>query len=373
MRDILSYNIRDSYAIALINRMIAAGETPTTIRQNAIINCITSLRANNLFETQFDVLVVTRGSGANSTKMNWIGNNYNATGVNNPTYTQDVGYHNDGGSSYMNSKYAPSSNGVLFTKDDACFGYKASGAVSQGSYQLIGGGNGAGVNATTGGAIWNINTTYSVHGGMDMTSVAGYNCAVRNSSTIEYLLRNSDKYDFNITSDGLSSAEMYIMAWDLTANPYYYAVATEIYEAYWFGKSMTQTQFLTFQTIMNTYFDTMLGPELIDQIAWTTIDYWVSPPVEWSFDGVKISHTSAGAQVFRRINGWPETGTYRCKFTLTGTGHFIPPYNGSGPGDVNAPQTDYITYITVIAGEWFYIGSWSFVGDITALSVKKVL
>ena len=60
---------------------LAAGERPSTTRQTAINNCIVSLKANGLFDTQFDVLVVTRGSGVNSTKLNWIKDSSNALGV----------------------------------------------------------------------------------------------------------------------------------------------------------------------------------------------------------------------------------------------------------------------------------------------------
>ena len=59
-----SSDITDSHAISLISRMTASGETPTVARQLAINNCIVALKANNLFQNQFDVLVTTRSQNA---------------------------------------------------------------------------------------------------------------------------------------------------------------------------------------------------------------------------------------------------------------------------------------------------------------------
>jgi len=246
----------DPYANSLINRMILTGETPTVQRQNAINTCITNLRANGLFETQFDNLVVTRGYGINSTKMNWISNNFNAVGVSNLTYTAGVGYNSDGTSSYLNTKYIPSVHGNLFKLNDACFIIKESGTIPvnntiHGAVSIdIGIQHGTQLHA--GSPSWSRMNSTSTTGGQYTN---GYTAVTRSSSSVYTLLNNSTLSNFNCDSSGLPTIEMYILS--VNYSNVYTCSSTEKNELYAMGKSISQSQFLIFQNIMNTYFNSI--------------------------------------------------------------------------------------------------------------------
>jgi hypothetical protein len=65
---------------------------------------------------------------------------------------------------------------------------------------------------------------------------------------------NAISEDKALNSVAVANREAYILRAN-NNNPYDCA-ATEIVEVYGFGKSLTQLQFLTFQSIMNNYFAT---------------------------------------------------------------------------------------------------------------------
>jgi hypothetical protein len=247
----------DSYAVALINRMIAAGETPSAGQKTAINTCIVQLRAASFFETQFDALVITRGHGAQSTKMNWISNNYNASGVNNPVFTDNAGY-NTTGTQYINTNFNPTSVGGLYTQNNASWGYKSSGNLGSGTklhgtypdvYAYRGVFGAAAFNAA-------VDTP--------LTSAAtGYNCLSRALSNKWFVYINSSSVEVSVAggasagasnSTGRPNQNFYQLALNNAGTAASFSTSTEILEAYWFGESMTQAQFLSFQTILNTYF-----------------------------------------------------------------------------------------------------------------------
>jgi hypothetical protein len=245
------YNwIWDTDASILINRMIAVGETPTFLRQVAINDCITSLKANSLFDTQFDVLVVTKGHGPTSTKMNWIKNSFNATGS--ATYTQDVGYNSNGSSTYLNSNYIPSVDGSLWSIYDCNFLIKIANAATGTGHRI--------------GATQSSNVTFFISGqdaaginslGYDAGRYStGYNCLSRASSSQLSLHINSGTQLYTSSVDHNLSITLFIFAMNTAGTPSFYTAITEIIELYAMGKSITQAQFNIFQTIMNTYFAT---------------------------------------------------------------------------------------------------------------------
>jgi hypothetical protein len=247
----------DPYASALIARMTAAGETPTAARQTAINNCIVSLKANSLFNTQFDVFVTTRGHGPLSTKMNWIKNANTATSTAKVTYTQNVGYNHVTAShsvaEYLNTNYTPSTSGNLLVSNNACFGIKASGTIGS-SEGYHGGCDSAGVNGTelgyTAGCI-NGNSTIHTHG-----IAVGYNCVTRFQANQLTFHQNTNTWNVVGGEQGLCTVPLFIFQYDVNGGCYLGVDKTEVNELYWMGKGMTQAQFLTFQTIMNAYFAT---------------------------------------------------------------------------------------------------------------------
>ena len=245
----------DPAAAALIARMVAAGETPTAARQAAINTCIVSLKANGLFDTQFDDLVVTRAHGPYSGLMNWIGNTTNGSAINSPTFTANVGYNSNGTSSYLKSNYNAHTQGVLFTVNDAGFGFKISGTITSGlmgvNRSVAGGQDSTFISTgslTNGSAI----NSYELSG--SHIAVVGYNMNSRYDSAHYNVMRNSNIYNITANSNGITNNQMYLLNLNNPDGTNYYCNALLILEVYWMGKSMTQNQFNTFQTIMNAYF-----------------------------------------------------------------------------------------------------------------------
>jgi hypothetical protein len=248
----------DASALALIARMTAAGETPTSARQIAINNCIISLKANGLFDTQFDVFVVTRGSGAASTKMNWIKNSSNATG--DATYTENIGYNSNGTSTKLDTNFK-GSNGVLFTQNDACFGFKSSGVLGSGCHgSLYGPGC---VQRYV--HVLRMNAADVVVPQVYLCTPSYDNSNRISSSLVEVF--NNDLYSAQVSSptDGFLPDNITMFYVDA----YAYASPGYILEMYWMGKALTQAKFLVLQNIMNDYFLTFtptLQPETTAQI-----------------------------------------------------------------------------------------------------------
>jgi len=250
---IVDLNDVDYDAASLISRMIATGETPTAARQVAINNCILSLKHYNLWSNQFDVLVVTRGHGPNSTKLNWIKNSNNATGVlsgGTLTFTTDVGYNGDQTKSYIDTNFIPSVHGVLFSLNSACFGFKNSGTRSLTT------GHGVNANGYTymfASAGYNkVNSTQD-YGGTEIYTI-GYNCVSRFNSTQINVMINGASTTRSQNAQNRSSYPIWMLAIN-TAGAYSYGtVATEKLEAYWMGQDLSPSRYLIFQSIMNAYF-----------------------------------------------------------------------------------------------------------------------
>ena len=207
-----------------------------------------------MFDTQFDALVVTRGTGAASTKMNWINANFTAyNSVPPPVYQQDIGYYTSeaiGGRLY--TSYTPSINTVLFTLNDACWGFKVGGSFTTNG--VIGGW------FSSGGTMswWSGVGSYVRLNSHNDTAcpgnpyIIGYNMLSRTAVNSLDEIRNATKTNYNYLAGGLlPTGQISMLTWNIEG---YFPAVDEKLELYYFGKSMTQTQFNTFQTIFDTYF-----------------------------------------------------------------------------------------------------------------------
>jgi hypothetical protein len=251
----LSYFTWDSDAQTLVNRMITAGENPTYTRQMAINDCITSLKSNNLYNTQFDVLIVTKGTGLTSTKMNWIKNVNNALAVGTPTFTTDIGYWGTNAANYLRTQYIPSTDASLFKQNDACFGFIHIGSDTDYNYGIHGGYPTSGTYGAIdigSGTIQRLNSSPATGSSLKV----GYNCLTRSDSTKYTQLTNSSTVDYTAASKPISNEELYMLCANWQGTPSYPLQTNQGITAYWLGKSITQAQFITFQGIMNTYFAT---------------------------------------------------------------------------------------------------------------------
>lgn len=236
-----SYNAASA---ALFARMVSAGETPTDLRKAAINTAIVALKAAGLFETQFDIFVVTKGYGLASTKLNWIGNSFNAVASGSPIFTENIGYNSGEGSGYLINNYNISSNSVLYKRDDACFGFMIDmdGEI---------GATGAWITPNTGLFMSNAgtsinNATYS----SDSFGVvkSGYNCLSRNNGANYNIYKTSTQKAITAASAALVNTSLQIgylaSAGSLNGN----------IGLYYIGKNISYANHLVLQTIMNAYF-----------------------------------------------------------------------------------------------------------------------
>jgi hypothetical protein len=243
----------DSRASTLFVNMAAQGETASDGLKSAMNTAILALKVNNVFDTQFDRLIVYRNIGRWSAKMNWIKDAQNATEVANGgtlTFTTKVGFNSDGVKSSIRQNYIPSSDGVLFKRDDACYLLKISGTI---------------VNATAHGCGSSTTYVHFYQAGTPSNTlnswnaeitprVVGYNCTSRANNTTISALRNASKTDTTVASVGLPDREMYSCGINDNNVIGYFTKTTEILEIEAQGKQLSQANFNTFQTIMDAFF-----------------------------------------------------------------------------------------------------------------------
>jgi hypothetical protein len=253
----------DAASLALFARMATAdGIEQTTARKINIDTTIVALKAASLWDTVFDRLIVYRATGNGSRMLNWISTSFNAAAVANGgalSQHDDIGVHSDGTNSYIRSNYIPSSDGVLFKKDDACFGLKVSGTMITVAVAAGHGANGGSSNVT---ALVNLGVAaaYQRLNAIDYGSTIevytpGYNNLSRSISTEVKMHRTNPAGEntFIANSVGLPTVEMYTCAQNSTGTPIIFTPATEIVEIEWEGKALTYANFQIFVTIMDAY------------------------------------------------------------------------------------------------------------------------
>jgi len=258
----VSLFIYDVRATKIFQNVAVQGESLTTARKLNIHNTIVALKAANLFDTQFDAIVISRNTGVKTTKMNLINDSFNlAPNANGGTLTQtdDVGYHSDGTNSFLNTQLLTSRLKLGRVKgtpaSNISWGFKISGTInttSTAGHGMNGTGNIAGIFAAYlgGGNKVGLSSDGISYAG---TRVAGYNCLARNSENSFNLYQNASSVTINDTSEPDMAFEIFLLAVNNYGNKYAFTGAGEILEISWIGKYLTQAQFLTFKGILDTY------------------------------------------------------------------------------------------------------------------------
>ena len=109
----------DPDANALIRRMSVS---PQGNRQWLINRLFRDLKRDGVY-SKLDAFWVLAAHDAQAARLNWKGNSaFDLTAVNSPTFTTDRGYAGNGTTSYLNTGWNPSANGVNFTLFGNSFG-----------------------------------------------------------------------------------------------------------------------------------------------------------------------------------------------------------------------------------------------------------
>jgi hypothetical protein len=247
-RYVLGYSHEyDDAATDLIDRMIAASEEPTETQKVRIDAAIRALKTAGLFDTKFDVFVVTRGIGLASTKMNWIKDSSNAVPVttpHNPIYHDNEGYNGGNDEGYLSAEYNFVTDAVLFSQNDASFGFRTDMDVVYGGQGCMIGGLGVFINNGT----VSINNAAALAVGTLYAGKAGYNALSRASAANFNIFRNNQADLITSASQAVTNGACTICY--LGSSGYFEGNVS----LYFIGKSLTQSEFLTLQDIMDTYF-----------------------------------------------------------------------------------------------------------------------
>lgn len=240
----------DASAALLFDAMEAAGDSPTSGYKTLVNTAIEALKAAELFDTKFDQFVVLRSKGRASTKLNWIAREHDFTEVDggNLTYADDTGYSTNATSSYLRTNFNPSTDAGLSGQNDVSFTVKSSGTL-RGTLSGHGGIEGAVANLTVmaTGAGCRLNSITA--GG---SQVVGWTCMSRDNSANFRLRTGSTSVDITSASVGLPNVELYALRMNYST-PFYVAT-TEVLEFMAHGKQLSQAEFNSLQTIMNTFF-----------------------------------------------------------------------------------------------------------------------
>lgn len=173
---------------------------PQGNRAFLISDTIRRLKAADIW-AKLDVLWMLAAHDAQAARLNWkTPASFALTAVNSPTFTADRGYAGNGTTSYLNTGWNPSTNGVQHQLDNACYGAIVnagtdadSGAVSIGG--LDGVGNGSQMrprnNSPTPGTIsGRLNQTTTTEFSGSSTTIRGTTLFDRSASTLVTAYRN---------------------------------------------------------------------------------------------------------------------------------------------------------------------------------------
>lgn len=106
-------------ALALFARMTTP---PTTTRKDEINTLIVGLKTAGIW-SKMDAMYVLAAADEQAALLNWVADTNNATAENSPSFVADSGFAGNGSTSFINTNYNPSTDGVHYEQNSASFGY----------------------------------------------------------------------------------------------------------------------------------------------------------------------------------------------------------------------------------------------------------
>jgi len=240
----------DSDAEALFARF--SGTLSSTDKGN-INNLIVAGKAHGWW-TKMDVFYVFAvGTNSTDARLNWKSSSYTASNVNSVSWVAYRGFTGNGSTSYLNTTYTPSTNGVNYTLNSASGGvYSRTNSnlsvVDMGSSLTIG-------NDRLELAIRYGNVFYgfvnSGQGTVASSDSSGLFVASRTASNVFFLSRNGSVIaNPNTASSSLASLPVYICGGNLGGLT---APSTRQYAAAFMGGGLTPTESADLSTDLNAY------------------------------------------------------------------------------------------------------------------------
>jgi hypothetical protein len=247
-------NLEPEY-VTLLNRAIALGyTTPSAAQQVKQNQLIRSLKSAGIW-TLLDVFYLfLNNGGSNFATLNWKSPAaFQATLVNSPTFTSNVGYATNGASSYVRINWSANGNGVNYTNNSASIGmYMSAGQGYAGctngpaTSQMFldcesGGSNSRGI----------LNSSSPLCSSTNLTRTGLFHLQ-RTSSTTVKLMRVGAQIGINsaVTSTGTLTQNIYLGAYNDNGGVTQRRAGT--YGCYFAGASLNGLE-STLNTILNTY------------------------------------------------------------------------------------------------------------------------
>ena len=109
---------------AVLDQASSLGYTPPSAAQQTLQNTlVTDLKTAGVWD-KLDVFYVFATDGdSDYATLNWkTPTSFQTTKVNSPTFTTNQGFAGDGSSAYLDTNWNPSTQGINYTQNDACFG-----------------------------------------------------------------------------------------------------------------------------------------------------------------------------------------------------------------------------------------------------------
>ena len=254
--------VYDSKADSLFALYTKMGYSISTYRKSCI-NAL-YLRLKNAFGVQYINQIFDRfwikNINSRLTLVDLANLDTNAVEVNTVVFIADSGYVGNT-SGYINTKFNPSTDGIVYTQNDASMGFYH---WKEGTTQ----------NAWDYGAAWTGGSPYRVCDVIAKTFPAKSYCALNSPTSIitDYLgttiglfgvTRGESAGVLNYqvgdttytlsTSSALVNLDFFLMSISLNGNPYYTVTSSSAYSFAWVGKSLTTAQFDSLVVIYNWY------------------------------------------------------------------------------------------------------------------------
>lgn len=112
-----SYSYTNAEAATLVAAMSSA---PNDTRKAVIDTCIGAIKTAGVW-SKLDCLWIRAAHDSQAALLDWKRLS-DSTAVNSPTFTTDRGFTGDGSTSYINTNFTPSTDGVNYIRDSACMG-----------------------------------------------------------------------------------------------------------------------------------------------------------------------------------------------------------------------------------------------------------
>jgi len=235
---------------ALIARM---SPKPLPARESVINRLIATLIGAGVW-TKLDVLQVYAADAQANALLNWIGNSYNASVVNTPTFTTDRGIAGvSGTTSYLRSGYTPST-GPKWGTNDHSFGRWLRTGADGGAYDM-----GAYENATLKSATILSNATAPQYQVIDAGDIGTVNSSpvgsvtVNRSSSGSYDIYKDGSFVSNVTSASRAGVplELFVCAYNFDGTPA--TISANQIGAIWIGQSLTSAEVLALHNALQAY------------------------------------------------------------------------------------------------------------------------